>query len=105
MGGPVNLSALVTEEQQGQWVAHCLEYPIFAFASNKEALRHKFRDMVAAYIHARLKHDELPFVGESEVPKDLQQLYDTYEPVPWMAFTIYDVRTVVLFKEAPRRAA
>lgn len=101
-----------------QYVAHCLNYPIYAWSSSHGALKRKFKDMVAAYMHDCIQNDEMPFAEPNRVHDTrLQEVYDglDFEKTKWMTFSISNVKTasgglrvpfieaLLLFKQAPDR--
>jgi len=78
------LQVLILEDTaKKDWVAHCLNYAIFAQAESLEELWDEFELMIAAHIDHALLLKMKPFSEECTVSPELRQFYDDGDPREW----------------------
>lgn len=63
-------------QEDGAWVAQCLEYDVGAQAASLEELRVRFDAVFMAECHESLKVNGKPFAGIDPAPEHFQNMWD-----------------------------
>lgn len=76
---PITITAVVFE-QDGFWIAQCLEYDIVSFAETLDALHRRLPEQLEAVFLLDKKEGRLPFSGFKRAPEKYWRMYEELRP-------------------------
>ncbi|MGR4000361.1 MAG: hypothetical protein OD811_01005 [Alphaproteobacteria bacterium] len=72
-----NFLRVIILQEDGYWIAQCLEYDIVAQSKSPEKLRNAFGLALAAHVAVRLHHNQELFEGVPEAPRKYWELFES----------------------------
>lgn len=76
---PITVTAVVFQED-GFWIAQCLEYDIVSFAETLEALQRRLPEQLEAVVLMDKKEGLTPFSGFKRAPEKYWRMYEELRP-------------------------
>ena len=93
----IKLQVLIIEDKIAKcYVAHCLDYLIFAQAESLEEIWDAFDLMLAAHIDHALMCKQKPFTEKSTGSGHLRDLYNDGDPLEWHTLRPSEVYPILI---------
>lgn len=72
----LKISAVLFQEEDGQWSAQCLEYDIAAQAKSLPDLRYELERVIISHITVSHELNRQPFAGYEPAPREYWELFE-----------------------------
>lgn len=82
---------IVRDQASESLVAHCVDYPILAWAATDDDLQKKFKSAVAGYVHCEAKEGVVPFKEPAKDIAKYRKMWDEGKSEPWFDIDIKSV--------------